>query len=197
MSRHLNLDPRIVIAAPSFGSNISRMAAKIRYQVELIKIRRFVFEQDHFVLVDKISQSTGPKIGPTAIMGIYDRVFYESVPHGKEAVDGFIKTKSLLDELSERRNWKLDSKFNKHSAGFKYGNKLCFGIWWDSTHIWSIFVKVPREVSDSFQADGWYYNGYDESWQQGYYRPETPETPNVEALVPLLQQAYTSISRLR
>lgn len=188
-----NLEFRIIIAAPSYGANITKMATKIGYDVDLVQVKRFRVEQDAFLLVDKLQQQPAVKVGLTQPMPSYDRTFYESF-HGKAAVDQFLAAVASLERLSAQRGWKLESKLNKYYAGFKYGTRVCFAVHWDSTHQWSITVKVPREIAAGAQVAGWEYRGYDDSFHEGYFRSASPQEPSLDALTPLLQKAFSSIS---
>ena len=78
-----NMEIRIIVVGPSFESNVLKLASKIEYQIDLLKIQRFTFEEDDFLLVEVLEEEIQPRAGTTKTLVTYDREFYESF-HGKE-----------------------------------------------------------------------------------------------------------------
>ena len=191
-----NVEIRIIVVAPAFNSNVLRMAPKLGYAVQLLQVRRFTQGQDEFVLVDPIEELSKPK--PTITKGLeaYDRAFYEGL-HSTEAVAQWYGAVASLKELCASEGWNLESKFNKYYAGFKHGGRLCFAVHWDSTRLWSIFVKISRESAEQFAPAGWLQMGYDDAWHQANLRAETPLEPSIGTLLPMLAEAYARMTGQR
>jgi len=81
---------RIIIIAPSFNPNVLRMSSKINYAVDLIQIQRFSDDQDEFILVEALEDTSYKKVGITKPMGDWSWEYYEE-NHGKEATAEFKK----------------------------------------------------------------------------------------------------------
>ena len=183
-----NLDPRIIIVGPSYGSNIRKMAGKIGFDVELLQIQRFTHDQEEFLLVERLEQPQGPPSSVTAAMAKYDAAFYES-SHGRETVRQFMAAVMAVEALAKEAGWNLETKYNKGYVSFKYGTRICFGVEFDSTYQWSVFAKVPEAVATT-ALPGWTYWGYEPRWKQSYHRAQDPAHANVQPLKDLLQVAY-------
>lgn len=84
-----NLEIRVIVIAPAFSQGLPRMAAKIGYPIQLVKIQRFGFgEKDEFLLVEVIEEQPASKVGTTKVLGDWTWEFYEK-EHGKEATMNF------------------------------------------------------------------------------------------------------------
>ena len=188
-----NMDLRIMVVAPRFAPAVQRLAEKINYEIELLKIQRFKHESDEFILVEQLEQESQPKVGTTRILATYDRNFYET-SHGKDAVNQFLNVVDAFETLIASKGWHLITKFNKGYVSFKYGTRSVLGVDWDSTHLWSVFVKVPKSVAESIKIAGWDNTKYSENWKQQHYRSADPDDPDVEALMPIIDAAYKNIS---
>ena len=187
-----SLDPRIVIAAPSFAPSVARMAAKIGYDADLFQIQRFEHDGEEFLLVGKVEQIVSRKPSTTGALQTHDREFYES-RHGKLAVDQFLGAVAAIESFARDAGWSLETKYNKYYAGFKYGNRVCFGVQWDSTHLWSVIAKVPKAFAASIEIAEWQNRGYEDMWKQVNLRPASPASPGIKALEGVFHEAYRNI----
>jgi len=77
-----NLDIRLVLVAPDFKETVLRMVSKLNYQVDLIRVRRYGFEENEFLVVEVLEEKQKPRPGVTKVMGDWTWEFYES-EHGK------------------------------------------------------------------------------------------------------------------
>jgi len=149
---------RIIIIAPSFNPNVLRMSSKINYAVDLIQIQRFSDDQDEFILVEALEDTSYKKVGITKPMGDWSWEYYEE-NHGKEATAEFKKTVDALAAFVKEQKWNLTYNLNKYYTGFKLGNKIVFSVNWDSALKWSLRLKIPEEVSKNYKGQNGHISG--------------------------------------
>ena len=188
-----NLDIRVVLIAPSFKSNVPRMAGKIGYPIDLVQVRRYGFEGEEFLLVEVLEEETPPKVSTTKTLGNWDWDFYES-EHGKEATSQFRKTVEAVAAFVDQQGWDVPYNLNKYYTGFKLGNKVVFSVNWGGTYAWKVSIKLPREAAERFQGQDWEFQTYDQTFRNAIFRPLHPESPGIEELEPLFVEAYKHIS---
>jgi len=70
-----NLDIRLVLIAPSFKETVPRMIGKIGYPVDLVRVRRYSFEGEEFILVE-VLEDKPVKVGITTVRRDWDWEFY-------------------------------------------------------------------------------------------------------------------------
>ena len=99
-----NLDIRVILIAPSFKRTVPRMAGKIGYPIDLVKVQRYCFEEEEFLLVETVEEEPQPKVSTTKVMGNWDWNFYES-EHGKQATGQFRQAVDAVAALVERKGW--------------------------------------------------------------------------------------------
>ena len=133
---------RIIIIAPSFNPNVLRMSSKINYAVDLIQIQRLSDDQDEFILVETLEDTSRKKVGITKPMGDWSWEYYEE-NHGKEATAEFKKAVDALAAFVKEQKWNLTYNLNKYYTGFKLGYKIVYSVQWDSTQKWSLKLKIP------------------------------------------------------
>jgi hypothetical protein len=188
-----NLDIRVVLIAPAFKDTVPRMAGKIGYDIDLMEVRRYGFEDDEFLALELFEKVKPPAVKTTKPRGDWDWVFYES-EHGKEATDQFRQAVDALAALVERRGWDTPYNLNKYYTGFKLGNKLVFLVHWGGTYAWKVVLKIPEDLAATFHGSDWEFQNYDDSFHQAVFRPLHPEEPDITELEPLLVEAYKHIS---
>jgi hypothetical protein len=189
-----NLSVRIIIVAPSFSPNLPRMAAKIGYPVQLVKIQRFSFdEKDEIVLVDIIEEQQVVKNSTTKVLGDWSWEFYEQ-EHGKEASSNFKNVVESLERLVKHNGWDLEFNLNKHYTGFKRpNNKVVFSVAWAGTHAWNIKAKNSEKESQGFQGKLWEFQRYDSQFNEAVFRPKTKDTTDIRELEKMLSLAYERV----
>jgi hypothetical protein len=184
---------RIIIIAPSFNPNVLRMSSKINYAVDLIQIQRFSDDQDEFILVEALEDTSYKKVGITKPMGDWSWEYYEE-NHGKEATAEFKKTVDALAAFVKEQKWNLTYNLNKYYTGFKLGNKIVFSVNWDSALKWSLRLKIPEEVSKNYKGQKWAYQRYDKSFNDTIFRTLSGNYENIDELKDLLILAYKHVS---
>jgi len=188
-----NLEIRVIIVAPAFSSSLPRMAAKIGYPIELVKIQRFGFEErDEFLFVDVVEEQPSQKISTTKVMGDWTWEFYEK-EHGKEAVLNFHRAVDSVADFVKKNRWELPYNLNKYYTGFKLGNKVVFSIGWAGTHAWHVRAKVSEEDAKGFQGKNWEFQRYDNPFNEAIFRPKSKSIDTVE-LESILTLAYHRVS---
>jgi len=186
-----NLDIRLVLIAPSFKETVPRMIGKIGYPVDLVRVRRYSFEGEEFILVE-VLEDKPVKVGITTVRRDWDWEFYES-EHGKEATAQFRRAVEAIAALVERHGWDLPYNVNKYYTGFKLGNKVVFAVGWGGTYAWKVLFKIPKDLAQSFKSEHWEFQNYDKTFKQATFRPLQPDSADIEELEPLFVAAYEQI----
>jgi hypothetical protein len=168
------------------------MAGKIGYPIDLVKVQRYCFEEEEFLLVETVEEEPQPKVSTTKVMGDWDWNFYES-EHGKRATGQFRQAVDAVAALVGRKGWGIPYNLNKYYTGFKLGNKLVFSVAWGGTHAWKIKFKLPEDVAQGFKGQHWEFQRYDDSFHEAVFRPLQPDAHDIQELEPLFVQAYKHV----
>ena len=168
------------------------MSSKINYAIDLIQVQRFSDDEDEFILVETL-EDTSKKAGVTKPMGYYSWEYYEE-NHGKEATAEFKKVVDALANFVKEQKWNLTHNLNKDYTGFKLGNRLVFLVQWDSTQKWSLKLKIPEEVAKNYKGQKWEYQRYDKSFNDAIFRTLSGNYENIDELKDLLILAYKHVS---
>jgi len=187
-----NPDVRVLVVAPAFRPSVLRMSVKINYEIDFLEVKRFVLENDEFLLISRLSPEEQPKPKSTRGLAVYNREFYES-HHDKEAVGQFLRVTEAIEKLVRNKGWHLQRKFNKYYAGFKYGNRLCFGVAWQAARAWNLFFKVPESAARNIQGQNWEFQRYYKQWKQINVRCIDPRKTDVAELEELFEAAHENI----
>jgi len=188
-----NLDIRVILVAPAFKSSVPRMAQKIGYPITLIQIRRYVFDEHEFLLVEEIEEEEKPKTITTKGITNWDWDYYES-EHGKEATAQFRKAVESINAIVRKHGWNLPYNLNKYYTGFKFGNRVVFNVAWGGTYAWKVKIKLPKEMLENFQPTHWEVQSYDETFHEAILKPLSPDNPDFEEIEGLFVKAYHRIA---
>jgi hypothetical protein len=191
-----SIDIRIILIAPSFSDAVQRMSGKIGYQVDMVQIRRYGFEEEEFVLVDYLKPRTIAKVSTTKAAGTWDWDFYES-EHGKEATAQFRQAVEAVAALIKAQGWDLQYNMNKYYTGFKLGNKVIFTVAWGGTYAWKLRLKLAEDEAKGFKGEQWEFQSYDSTFKEATFRPLHPSSPDIRELEPLLVQAYKRVAGVK
>ena len=186
-----NLDIRIVLIAPSFKPNLPRMAHKIGYAVDLLKIQRYSSEDSEFILVELL-EDVSAKVTTTKTMTQWTWEVYES-EHGTEATAQFRKMVEIIAARVEKKGWNLPYNLNKYYTGFKMGNRVVFSIAWGGTYTWHLKIKTSENSAKAFKGDKWEFQRYDGSFNEAIFRPTKQEATDIDELLPMLEAAYEDV----
>ncbi len=185
------LELRVLIIGPAFRSNVLRMSYKLNYAVKLLRVKRFVTENEEFILVDQLEEQPEVRVVTTKARQAYDATFY-SQEHGKEAADEFLRAVGQAEAVIKKHGWQLQTKFNKSYAVFKYGGTNPFSVSWSGTRAWNVKVKVSEQEAESFKTENWEFQRYDSGWKQGVFRRKNPKA-HLSELESLLALAYEKV----
>jgi hypothetical protein len=188
-----NLDIRIMLVAPDFKETVPRMAARLGFPVDLIRIRRYSFETEEFLLAEVLEEKKVPRPGATTVMGDWTWEFYES-EHGKDATAQFRKAVQAIDGLAKKQSWNTVYNLNKYYTGFKLGNRVVFSVSWGGTYAWQIHLKLPEKIARSLPGENWEMQRYDSTFHEAVFRPRYPDHADIAELEALLVEAYNRIS---
>ncbi len=184
---------RIIIIAPSFKPNVLKMASKINYPIDLIQIQRFSHDNEEFVFVESLEDTTSKKITSTKVMEDWTWEYYED-NHGKEATQEFKKVVEAINNFVTRKGWKLPYNLNKYYTGFKLGSKVVFDVGWSGTYAWRIDMKIPLNVAESFEGQDWEFQRYDSTFKNALFKAKDGEFTSIIELEDLLVIAYDNVS---
>jgi hypothetical protein len=185
------LEFRIMVIGPDYRANVLRMSQRIGYAIELLKVTRFVFDKEEFMLLDLLEEQPSRKASVTKGMEIYDEEFYLE-EHGAEATKELLRAVSEIEAIVKKHGWNVEKKFNKYYVGFKYGNSNAFIVAWGGTRAWNIQIKVPEAAARKFKTESWELQRYDTGWKQAVLR-KTSSKASADELEPLLVNAYEHI----
>lgn len=191
-----NLDVRVILIAPSFNDAVQRMAGKIGYQVDMVQVRRYGFEQEEFVLVDIAKPKPIDKGKITKVAGIWDWDYYES-EHGKEAAGQFRQAVEAVAALVKKQGWDIQPNLNKYYTGFKLGNKVLFSVMWGGAYAWKLRFKLTEREAKAFNGEHWEFQNYDSTFKEATFRPLHPGSPDVKELEPLFVLAYKRVAGVK
>lgn len=186
-----NIDIRIVLIAPSFKPNLPRMAQKIGYVVDLVKIQRYSSADNEFILVELLEE-VSQKVTTTKPMTQWTWEYYES-EHGADATAQFRTMVDIIGAQVKKKEWNLPYNLNKYYVGFKMGNRVLFSIVWGGTYAWNLQIKIPENAAKAFRGNNWEFQRYDGAFNVAVFRPKKQEATDVEELVPLLETAYEAV----
>jgi hypothetical protein len=190
------LEVRIVVIAPSFKANVLKLSSKINYPLDLVQVRRFCQEKDEFVLVETLADTIQAKPTTTKPMGDWSWDYYEK-EHGKEPTQELKNAVLQLEEVVKKQDWMLPYNLNKYYTGFKLGSKVVFSVAWISTKNWEIRLKIPLEISETFQGKLWKFQKYDETFKESIFRLIPGAEINVTELTKMLKAAYRNVSGIK
>ena len=124
-----SLEIRIIVVAPSYHSNLPKLASKINYPIDLVEIQRFSFEKEEFIVVETIEDSMISKPSVTKVMGDWSWEYYEK-EHGKKPTQEFRESVNQLEEFVRKQGWDLPYNINKNYTGLNWeikSSSTCHG----------------------------------------------------------------------
>lgn len=184
------LQVRILVIAPTILRSTLAMVNRIKYEVDLIEVKRWSEGENEFLLVNQLEEEPGPKrIKPVTGLRNYDEAFYKTERNPK-SVDAFLGYARQLDALARKQGWQLEMKFNRGYCGFKAGFFNAFGIGWWGTKTFGFFVKISRAEAQRLRPKPL---SYGVRWKQAYYEI-VPGKTKVESLLPVLKFAYGKLA---
>jgi hypothetical protein len=181
---------RIIVIAPSILRSTLDIVDKINYPVDLIEVKRWVEEKNSLYLVNKLE--TDPKVSrikPTSGIEEYNEEFYKREYNKNSAIE-FIKYAKEVEKFIVKKEWNLETKFNKHYCGFKAGFFNAFGIQWIGTKTFALFFKLSEDEAKSTKIK---YTKYESQWKQAVYYIEPGKTKIID-YEPLFDMAYKKLT---
>ncbi len=181
---------RIIVIAPSILRSTLDIVDKINYPVDLIEVKRWVEEKNSLYLVNKLE--TDPKVSrikPTSGMEEYNEEFYKKEYNKNSAIE-FIKYAKEVERFVAKKDWNLETKFNKHYCGFKAGFFNAFGIQWIGTKTFALFFKLSEDEAKSTKIP---MTKYESQWKQAVYYVELGKT-KISDYEPLFDLAYKKLT---
>ena len=186
-----NYEVRIIIIAPSIERSTLELVNKINYSVDLIEVKRWMEDQNQWLLVNKLEPEGHKRIKPVHGVPVYDRAFYEK-HYNKDSVKAFLNYVQETDALIKSKGWQLELKFNRHHCGFKHGFFNAFGIEWIGSKTFAFFFKLPKSMAESHLPE-LKMDRYEDQWKSVVYKIEVGKT-KVNTFLPLFQKAFENLT---
>lgn len=182
------LEARILVIAPSIDRTTLEHVSKITYPVDLVEVTRWTASRDSWLLVNRLQPPAKKRVSSTAGMSVYDRDAYKQ-DHHADSVAGFFRVADQLHNLSRKRDWPVERKFNKFYCGFKVGNFVVFGVKWLGSKSYGIFFKVPEKLARRIRAPGAEFHRYEGIWKQAVFKIDDDKRLRLTSFLPLLKAA--------
>lgn len=176
---------RIVVIAPEILRSTLNFVDKINYPIDLIEIKRWVEDQNHLLLVNKLEEEKKRKVSPVKGMAVYDKEFYMK-NYNKKSVEKFFAYIKEVEKIIKDNEWQLEIKFNKHYCGFKAGFFNTFGVKWIGTKTFAFFFKLSEAEAKKHAIE---MTRYESQWKEAVYYIEPGKTKTKDFL-PLFEAAY-------
>ncbi len=119
----------------------------------------------------------------------YNEEFYKKEYNKNSAIE-FIKYAKEVEKFVAKKDWNLETKFNKHYCGFKAGFFNAFGIQWIGTKTFALFFKLPEDEAKSTKIQ---MTKYESQWKQAVYYIEPGKT-KISDYEPLFDLAYKKLT---
>lgn len=97
---------RIIIIAPSILRSTLDIATKINYQVDLIEVKRWVDEDNQFLLVNKLEEEKRAKATPVSGLQTYNEDFY-LMEYNKNSAKEFLRYCREVESIIREKGWAL------------------------------------------------------------------------------------------
>jgi hypothetical protein len=187
-----NLTIKIMIICETIPSSVLKLVNRIRYDVELIEISRFISGKDEFVLLNPRIPEAISNIKTSKGLQIWDDTWYRENYHST-SVDAFLHTVHRVEAIMKKRDWNLEIKYNKSYVAFKYGVPNVFGVVWIGTKSFCLYFKIKRPEAEKIIIEELEPLRYEDAWNQILYKVDTIDYP-IEKLMPLFEAAYRNIT---
>ncbi len=187
-----NYSVRIIIIAPEIEQSTLKLINRIRYDVDLIEIKRWVEKNNQFLLVNNLKPSIEKRIKTTKGLVIYDQRFYEG-KRNKQSVKYFLKYCKETERIIKKKKWPLETNYKAVYCGFKLGFFVAFSIKWIGTKTFALYVKMPKNVAEKLQPKGVKMDKYSLRWNAAVYNIN-PEKTNIRTFIPLFERSYKELS---
>ncbi len=191
------LNIRILIVAPSFSEDVKKLISRVKYNIELIELKKFNDGDSDLIFINQIDNEDNPSYKASALRytGEYNEEFYKS-ERNENAVPHFMKVAELMETYLKQKGWNLNRKHNKNYISFKYGFPNVCGVEWIGSKTFAVFFKVSKEVSDTInvQNDSVDKYEYSDRWNQIDYKVISPESFDIKDFDTLFEAAYKNIS---
>lgn len=187
-----NIQIRVILIAPSYKANVSSMAVKLGYAVDLVQVCRYSHNKAEFLLVDVLDKPTNNRAALTKVLEEWSWESYEN-EHSKEATLQFKKMVEEIEKFSKKHKWALPYNLNKYYTGFKLGTRVVFSVHWASTYNWYVKLKISENVAKAFKGKYWEYQRYDTIFNEALFRLKNPQKPIIAEIGGYLIKAYENV----
>jgi hypothetical protein len=187
-----NYSVRIIIIAPEIDQSTLKLINRIRYEVDLIEIKRWVEKNNEFLLVNNLKPVIEKRSKTTKGLVNYDQSFYES-RRNKQSVKYFLRYCKATELIIKKKKWPLETNYKAVYCGFKLGFFVAFSIKWIGSKSFAIYIKLPKNVAEKLQPKGIKMDKYSNRWNAAVYYIN-PEKTNINSFIPLFEKSYKELS---
>ncbi len=145
-----NLEVRILIIAPSIHRATLQFVERINYPVDLVEIKRWVDGDNQLIMVNKLEQEAKRgKTRSTKGLPAYNEEFYKS-EYNKVSAEHFLEYVGEVEAIIAKKEWALETKFNRNYCAFKVGFFNAFAIRWTSSKTFAFSFKISEQEAKKF-----------------------------------------------
>jgi len=186
-----SLNVRIVVIAPSIRRGIARFRDKINYEFELLEIKRIQGNLGEIVVLNVIEEEEVGKIRPAKGKPDYTRDFYLKY-RNPVSVDVFYRLVREVETLVKKRQWNLNTSFNRNYCGFKSGFFRAFRIAWLGSRSLGLGFKVDEKTARTFTPKGKTLHRYRRGSKEAIYQIDLG-SPSIKPYLRLFEAACANI----
>ncbi|MBS3094151.1 DUF91 domain-containing protein [Candidatus Pacearchaeota archaeon] len=188
---------RILIVAPSFTEDVRKLISRVKYNIELIELKKFNDGESDLIFINQIETEENPSYKPSVLRytGEYGEEFYKT-QRNEIAVPQFMKVVEMMESYLKQKGWNLKRKQNQSYIAFKSGFPIVCGVEWIGSKSFALFFKVPKEISDRININNSSIEKYDysERWNQIDYKIISLDFLNMKEFDALFEASYKNIT---
>jgi hypothetical protein len=195
--REINYDPKIVLVAPSFSSQLLKQSQLLNVDVSFIEISRYKSADDLFVTVDYKEVEEAKRALPRGRQDWDWEKYRRELEISTEAMEIGQMMEKQIDALISNKGWDLKKSFIKGCIVYKHGWRNVFIIhpgYWVTKDCWIAFKlsEEPKKEDLSLlltdMKTKWYPEYHD------WYVRITRKDFEVTKLQPIFEKAYSYVT---
>jgi hypothetical protein len=151
----LEADPKIIIVAPEFKSELLDAVEYFNIDIELVELSRYKTENDVFVVVNR--PQSKPSIGGRVITREeWSWEKYEKEGISKRKIDIARELKNRLDDIIKKEKLDLEPIFRKLYIPYQYGRNNVFWVdlGYTSWETGDVAIVFNLDKEPDFKAEG-------------------------------------------
>lgn len=119
----MELDPEIIIAAPSISRELKETVASMNMKFRLVEISKFRKEDSMMIVSHEIEQPEMERKGPREGYKKGWSAFKKRKNASEEEIELMKTIADKLTDLFEEKGWNIEMDFKRNYIAFQYGNR--------------------------------------------------------------------------